>query len=87
MLSTENWCFLAVVLAKTLKSPLDNKEIQPIYPKGNQPWIIIESTDAEAEVPILWPADVKSWLIGKNPDARKDWRQEEKGAAEDEMIR
>ena len=85
MLSTENWCFRAVVLAKTLKSPLDNKEIQPIYPKGDQSLMFIGRTDAEAETPILWPPDVKSWLIGRDPDAGKDWRKEEKWMTEDEM--
>ena len=71
---------------KTLKSPLDNKEIKPVNPKGNQPWIFTGRTNAEAEVPILWQPDVKSWLIGKDPDARKDWGKEEKGATENEMI-
>ena len=75
-----------VVLEKTLESPLDCKEINPDNPKGNQSWIFIGSTDAEAEAPILWPPDAKNWLIGKDPDARKDWRQEEKGMAEDEMV-
>ena len=75
----KNWCFWTVVLEKTLGSPLDCKEIQPVHPKGNQSWIFIESTDAEAEKPILWPPDVKSWLIGKDPDAGKDWRWEKKG--------
>ena len=74
-----NWCFWAVVLEKTLESPLDCKEIQPVHPKGNQSWIFIRRTDAEAETPILWPPDVKNWLIGKDPDAGKDWRQEERG--------
>ena len=82
----KNWCFWTVVLEKTLESPLDCKEIQPVHPKGNQPWIFIGKTDAEAEVPILWPPDAKSWLIGKDPDAGKDWRQEEKGTIEDEMV-
>ena len=75
----KNWYFWTVVLEKTLESPLDCKEIQPIHPKGNQSWIFIERTDAEAEPSILWPPDVKSWLIWKDPDAGKDWRQEEKG--------
>ena len=75
-----------MVLEKTLESPLDCKEIQPLSPKGNQPWIFIGKTDAEAEAPILWPPDGKNWLIEKNPDAGKDWRQEEKGMPEDEMI-
>ena len=75
-----------LVLEKTLESPLDCKEIQPVHPKGNQSWIFIGRTDAEAETPILWPPDVKNWLIGKDPDAGKDWRQEEKGRTEDEMV-
>ena len=81
----KNWCFWTVVLT-TLKSPLDSKEIQPVHPEGNQSWIIIRSTDAEAETPVLWPPDAKNWLTGKDPDAGKDWRQEEKGATEDEMV-
>ena len=72
----KNWCFWTVVLKKTLESPLDCKEIKPVNPKGNQPWIFIERTDAEAEAPILWPPEVKNWLTGKDPDAGKDWRQE-----------
>ena len=75
----KNWCFWTVVLEKTLESPLDSKEIQPVHPKGDQSWIFIGRTDAEAETPILWPSDGKNWLIGKDPDAGKDWRQEEKG--------
>ena len=82
-----NWCFWTVVLEKTLESPLDFKEIQPVHPKGNQSWIFIGRTDAEAETPVLWPPDVKGWLIGKDPDAGKDWRWEEKGTTEDEMVR
>ena len=82
----KNWCFWTVVLEKTLESPLEYKEIQPVYPKGNQSWIFIGRTDTEAETPVLWPPDVKYWLIGKDPDARKDWRQEEKGIIEDEMV-
>ena len=82
----KNWCFLSVVLEKTLESPLDCKEIQPVHPKGNRPWIFIGRTDAEAEPPILWPPDVKSWFIGKDIDAGIDWRQEEKGTTEDEMV-
>ena len=79
--------FGTVVLEKkTLESPLDCKEIKPVNPKGNQPWIFTGRTDAEAETPILWPPDVKNWLIGKDSDAGKDWRQEEKGAMEDEMA-
>ena len=81
----KNWCFWTVVLKKTLQSPLDNKEMKPVNPKGNQPWIFIGRTDAEAETPILWPPDAKSWLIGKDPDAGKDWRQK-KGTTEDEMV-
>ena len=81
----ENWCFWTVVL-KSLQSPLDCKEIQPVHPKGNQSWIFIGRTDAVAETPILWPPDVKNWLLRKDPDAGKDWRQEEKGTTEDEMV-
>ena len=77
----KNWCFQTVALEKTLVSPLDCKEIQPVHPKGNQSWIFIGRTDAEAETPILWPRDVKNRLIGKDPDAGKDWRWEEKGTA------
>ena len=83
----KNWCFWTVVLEKTLESPLDRKEIKPVTPKGNQSWIFIGRTDAEADVLIVWPPDVKSWLIGKDPDAEKDWRQKEKGVAEDEMVK
>ena len=82
----KNWCFWTVVLEKTLESVLDCKEIQPAHPKGNQSWIFIGRTDAEAETPMLWPPDVKNWLIGKDPDAGKDWRQEEKGTTEDKMV-
>ena len=82
----KNWCFWTVVLEKTLESPLDCKEIKPVHPKGNQSWIFIGRTDVEAEAPILWPPDAKSWLIRKDPDAGKDWRQEEKGTIEDEMV-
>ena len=82
----KNWCFWTVELEKTLESPLDCKEIKPITPKGNQPWIFIGRTDAEAEAPILWPPDAKSWLVGKDPDAGKDWRWEEKGMTEDEIV-
>ena len=81
----KNWCFWTVVLEKTLESPLDCKEIQPVHPKWNQSWIFIGRTDAEAETPILWPPGAKCRLIGKDPDAGKDWRQE-KGTTEDEMI-
>ena len=80
----KNWCFRTVVLEKTLESPLDCKEIKPVHAKGNQPWIVIGRTEAEA--PILWPPDAKSWLIGKAPDAGKDWRLEEKGTTEGEMV-
>ena len=82
----KNWCFWTVVLEKALESPLECKEIQLVNPKGNQSWIFIGRTDAEAETPILWPPDVKNWLIWKDPDARKDWRQEEKGITGDEII-
>ena len=80
----KNWCFWAVVLEKTLESPLDSKEIQPVHPK-DQSWVFIGRTDVEAETPILWPPDVKSWLIGKDPDPGKDWGQE-KGTMEDEVV-
>ena len=82
----KNWCFRTMVLEKTLKSLLDCKEIKPVNPKGNQSWIFIGRINVEAEAPILWPPDVKSWLIGKDPDAGKDWGQEEKGTTEDEMV-
>ena len=82
----QNWCFWTVVLEKTLESPLDWKEIQSVHPKGDQSWVFIGRTDAEAETPILWPPDVRSWLIWKDPDAGKDWGQEEKGTIEDEMV-
>ena len=81
----KNWCFWPVVLEKTLESLLDCK-IKPVSPTGDQSWIAIERTDAEAETPILWPPDVKNWVIWKDPDAGKDWRQEEKGLTEDEMV-
>ena len=81
----KNCCFWTVVLEKTLESPLDCKEIQPVHPKGNQSWVFIGRTDVEAETPILWPPDAKNWLIGKDPDAGKAWRQE-KGMTEDEMA-
>ena len=81
----KNWCFWSVVLKKTLESPLDCKEIQPVHSKGDQSWVFIGRTDAKAESPILWPPHMKSWLIGKDPDARRDWGQEEKGTTEDEM--
>ena len=82
----KNWCLQNVVLEKTLESPLDSKEIQPVHPKGNQPWIFFGRTDAEAGVTILWPPNLKSWLIGKDPDPGKDWRLEEKGTTEDKMV-
>ena len=81
----KNWCFWILVLEKTLESPLDCKEIQPVHPKGNQSWIFIGRADDEAETPLLWPPDAKNWLIWKDPDAGKDWRQE-KGMTEDEMV-
>ena len=84
--ATNNWCFWTVVLEKTLQSPLDCKDIQPVHPKGHQSCMFIGRTDFEAESPILWPSDAKSWLIGKSPDAWKDWGQEEKGTTEDEMV-
>ena len=84
--ASKNWCFWTVVLEKTLESPLDCKKIQPVNPEENQSWILIGRTDVEAEAPILWPPDAKSWLIWKDPDAGKDWRWEEKGTTEDEMV-
>ena len=83
----KNWCFGTVVLEKTLESSLDNKVSKPVNPKGNQSWIFIGRTDAEAETPVLWPPDIKNWLLRKDPDAGKDCRQEEKGMTEDEMVR
>ena len=82
----KNWCFWTVMLEKTLESPLDSKEIQPVNCKGNQSWIFIGRTGVEAETPILWPPDAKSWLIEKDPDAGRDWRQKEKEVTEDEMF-
>ena len=82
----KNWCFWTVVLEKTLESLWDSKEIQPVHPNGNQSWIFIGRTDVEAETLILWPSDAKSWLIWENPDAGRDWGQEEKGTTEDEMA-
>ena len=82
----KNWCFWTVVLEKTLESPLNCKEIQLVHPKGDQSWIFIWRTDVETETPILWPPDAKKWLIWKDPVAGKDWRWEEKGMTEDEMI-
>ena len=82
----KNWCSWTVVLEMTLENPLDCKEIKPFNSKGNQSWIFLGRTDAEAETPILWPPDANNWLTGKDPDAGKDWRQEEKGTTEDEMV-
>ena len=82
----KDWCFGTVVSEKTLESPLDYKELQPAHPKGNQSWTFFERTDAEAETPVLWPPDAKNWLIWKDPDAGKDWRWEEKGTTEEEMV-
>ena len=82
----KSWCFWTVVLKKTLESPLDCREIQPVHPKGDQSWILIGRIDAKAEAQVLWSPDVKNWLIGKDPDAGKDWKQEEKGTTEDEMV-
>ena len=82
----KNWCFWIMVFEKTLESPLDCKEIQPVHSKGTQSWIFFGGTDAEAETPILWPPGGKNWLIWKDPDAGKDWGQEEKGITEDEMV-
>ena len=84
----KNWCFLTIVLEKTLESPRDSQgeEIQPVHPKGDQSWVFIGRTDAETETPILWPPDAKSWLIGKDPNAVRDWGQEEEGMTEDEMA-
>ena len=82
----KHWCFWTVVLEKTLESRLDCKEIQPVHPKGDQSWVFLGRTDAEAETPILWPPNEKSWLIWKDPNAGKDWGQEKKGTAEDEMV-
>ena len=82
----KNWCFWTMVFKKTLECPLDCKQIQPVNPKGDQSWLFFERTDVEAETPILWPLDVNSWLIWKDPDAGKVWGQEEKGKTEDEMV-
>ena len=82
----KNWCFWTVVAEKTLESPLNCKEIQAVHPKGDPSWIFIGSPDGEAEIPILWPPDVKNWLIGKDPNVGKDWGQEEKGTTEDDMT-
>ena len=83
----KNWCFWTVVLEKTLESPLDCKEIQPVHSEGDQSWVFTGRTDVEAGTLVLWPPDVKSWFIWKDPDAGKDWRQEEQGMTEDEMVR
>ena len=86
-LALKNWCFWIVVLEKTLENPLDDgKEIKPANPKGNQSWTFTGRTDVEAEIPILWPPDANIWFIGKDPDAGKDWKREEKGMTEDEMA-
>ena len=82
----KNWCFWTVVLEKTLESPLDCKETQPVYPKGDQSWVFIGRSDVEAEIPKLWPPDVKNRFLGKDPDSEKAWRQEEKGKTGDEMV-
>ena len=82
----KNWCFWIVVFEKTLENPLYCKETQPVHPKGDQSWVFIGKTDVEAETPMLWPPHTKSWLIWNNPDAGKDWGQEEKGTTEDEMV-
>ena len=84
--AAKNWCFWSVVLEKTLESPLDCKEIQPVHPEGDKSWVFIGRTDAKAETPVLWLPDAKSWLIGKDPDAGRDWGQEEKQTTEDEMA-
>ena len=82
----KNWCFWTVVLENTPESPLDCKETQPVHPKGNQSWVIMGKTDAEAETPILWPPDAKNWLTGKDPNTGKDWRQKETRTTENEMV-
>ena len=82
----KNWCFWSVVLEKTLESPLDHKKIQPVHPNRDQSWVFTGRTDAESETPVLWPPDAKNWLLGKDPDAGRDWGQEEKGTTEDEMA-
>ena len=82
----KNWCFWPMMLEKTLESPLDCKEIQPVHPKGDQSWVFIGRTNAEAETPMLWPPHAKSWLTGKDPDVGRDWEQEEKGTTENEMA-
>ena len=82
----KNWCFWTVVLDKTVESPLDCKEIQPIHPKGDESWVFTGRTDVQAETPVLWPPDAESWIIWKDPDAGKDWREEEQWVTEDEMV-
>ena len=82
----KNWYFETVVVEKIFESPLDSKKIQPVHPKGDQSWVFIGKTDAEAETPIVWPPHAKSWLIGKDPDAGRDWGKEKKGMSEDEMA-
>ena len=82
----KNWCFWTVVLEETLEGPLDYKKIKSVRPKGNQSWIFTGRTDVEAETPVIWPPDMKAWLIGKDPDAGKDWRWKEKEMTEDEMV-
>ena len=84
--SLKNWCFWTAVLEKTFKSPLDCKEIQPVHPKRDQSWVFFGRTDVEVETPILWPPDAKNWLIWKDPDGGENWRQEEKGTIDDEMV-
>ena len=85
--TSKNWYSWIVVLEETLEGPLESKEIKPVNPKGNQPWIFIGRTDDEVDTPVLWPPDAKSWLIGKDPNAGEDWGQEEKGTTEEEMAR
>ena len=86
LLKPKNWCFWTVLLEKTLESPLDCKEIQPVHSERDQPWVFFGRNDAQAETPVLWPPHAKSWLIGKDSDAGRDWEQEEKGMKEDEMA-
>ena len=85
-LAPKNWCFWTMVVEKTLQSPLDCEEIKPVHLKGHQPWTVLEGLMLKLETPVLWPPDGKNWLIGKDPDAGKDWRSEEKGMTEDEMV-
>ena len=86
LITPKNWCFGTAVLEKTLESPLECKEIQPVHTKGDQSWVFMGRTDVEADTPIRWPPDVNSWLIWKDPDAGKDWAQEENGMTEDEIV-